>query len=146
MADPAWRGAAARGLRVTRPRVGGRRVSGGWGAGRVSGRVPVCPAGDRPFTSACYLVVGAAYSPRLLVTGCRMLPPPLLLEVPVPLVLDPVAPAEPLPASVLRAETGALTELGRVTEISDPLVLPALVLVPPAAEPLPVSLLAAETG
>jgi hypothetical protein len=50
-------------------------LGGGWGggAGRVSGRVPVCPAGDRPFTSARYL-------------------------------------------------PGALTELGRVTEASVPVV------------------------
>lgn len=57
--------------------------------------------------------------------------------------------ADPLPELLLSAETGALTDPGRVTEISDPpvfwLELPVLVPVP-AADPLPEPLLAAETG
>ena len=86
----------------------------------------------------------------MLVTPWARLPPLpdwLPLPVLVPLVAVPDWLAEPLPELLLATETGALTELGRVAEISDPLPLP-----PPVvagllvAEPFPESLLSAETG
>ncbi len=98
----------------------------------------------------------------MLVTPWVRLPPVLVwLPLPlVPLVAVPDWLAEPLPESVLATETGALTELGSVAEISDPLLLLLLLLLllppPPlvaglvaglvVAEPFPESVLSAETG